>query len=49
MRIERRRGKDYIVIDMRPSKRIRRAKDRINKRQKEIHDHFKKVKTHGHT
>lgn len=41
MRIERRRGKDYIVIDTRPSKKIRRAKERINKRQKEIHKHFK--------
>jgi len=42
MRVERRRGKEYIVIDTRPSKRMRRAKDRINKRQREIHGHIKK-------
>lgn len=41
MHIERRRGKEYFVIDTRPSKRIRRAQERINKRQKEIYEHFK--------
>lgn len=44
MRIERRRGKDYIVIDTRPSKRIRKAKERINKRQKEICEHLSETK-----
>lgn len=41
MHIEHRRGKDYLVIDTRPSKKIRKAQERINKRQKEIYQHFK--------
>ena len=40
MRIERRRGKECFVIDMRPSTAIRRAKARSQKRSLEIHKHF---------
>lgn len=40
MKIVRKRGKDYIVIDTRPSKRIRRAKAKTQKRMLEIHKHF---------
>jgi len=42
MKVVRKRGKDYIVIDTRPSKRIRIAKALIEKRLREIHKHFGK-------
>lgn len=44
MRIECRRGKEVFVIDTRPSKKIRQAKRRIQKRMLEIHKHFPKEK-----
>lgn len=39
-RIERRRGKTVIVISTVPSKSVRRAKQRTQKRMLEIHRHF---------
>lgn len=42
MKLTKRKGKLCLVIDTRPSKRIRKAKKRIRKRQLEIHDHFRK-------
>jgi len=38
------RGKPYIRVDFRPSKRIRRAKERISKRQREIQRHLENAK-----
>ncbi len=34
------RGKPYIRVDFRPTRRIRRARKRIEKRQREIRRHF---------
>jgi len=42
MKIVRKKGKDHIVIDTRPSKTIRKAQKRIQKRMLEIHTHFNK-------
>jgi len=38
------KGKDYIVIDTRPSKRIRKAQRRHEKRKEEIRQHFRNRK-----
>ena len=40
IRIERRRGKEVIVISTVPSKRIQKAKARTRKRMLEIYKHF---------
>jgi len=40
MKLVEKKGKLYLVIDTRPSKAIRRAKRRIEKRMREIHSHF---------
>lgn len=42
MRIERRGRKEIIIIDTNPSKKIRRAQRRIEKRQREIHRMFER-------
>jgi len=44
VRFVRRCGKIYAVIDTRPSKRIRRAQKRLERRMREIHEHFKNRK-----
>jgi hypothetical protein len=43
MKIRRKRGKDYIVIDTRPSKQIRKVKAKIERRQREIYTHFRSI------
>jgi len=38
--LKRKRGRLFFILDTRPSKKIRRAKTRIEKRMREIHQHF---------
>jgi hypothetical protein len=40
MKLVQKRGKDYFVIDTRPSKKMRAAKKRTQKRMLEIQDHL---------
>ena len=40
MRIERRKGREVLVVDTRPSKRVRKAQNRTRKRMLEIRKHF---------
>lgn len=40
MRLKKRKGKVCIVIDTRPSKAIRKAEKRIQKRMREIYQHL---------
>lgn len=42
VKLVKKKGKLYFVIDMRPSKAIRRAKKRIERRMREIQRHFGK-------
>ena len=42
LKLVKKRGKLYFVIDTRPSKAIRRAKRRIERRMREIQKHFGK-------
>jgi len=42
--VVRKKGKDYIVVDTRPSKRVRQAQRRNEKRLQEIHRHFRNRK-----
>lgn len=39
----KKKGKECFVVDTRPSKAIRRAKARGNKRGLEIHKHFSSI------
>lgn len=45
LKLVKKRGKLYFLFDSRPSKRIRRAKKHIEKRMREIHQHFKEAET----
>jgi len=42
--VVRKKGREYIVVDTRPSKHIRQAQRRGEKRMQEIHSHFRNRK-----